>query len=94
MIRHISFDLWMTLLRSHPEAKMERAGFFNPARGFISILLLRQDADETLSDRIEEGERNGNGLQGTIARDIRIILPGGSRDQVGPVLNGVGEAGL
>lgn len=28
MIRHISFDLWLTLIQSHPEFKMKRAEYF------------------------------------------------------------------
>lgn len=28
MIKHISFDLWLTLIKSHPEFKMKRAEYF------------------------------------------------------------------
>jgi len=58
LIRHISFDLWLTLIKSHPEFKAERALFlqkeFNP-RGFSvrEIMEIVQKTDK-ISDRLNE----------------------------------------
>ena len=58
MIKHISFDLWLTLIKSHPEFKEQRAIFlrkeFNPfgysAKKIIEIV---QSVDK-VSDRLNE----------------------------------------
>lgn len=58
MIRHISFDLWLTLIKSHPEFKEKRAAFlqreFNPG-GFSvrEIMEIVQNTDK-VSDRLNE----------------------------------------
>ncbi len=58
MIKHISFDLWLTLIKSHPEFKEKRAGFlkkeFNPG-GFTvqEIMGIVQNTDK-VSDRLNE----------------------------------------
>ncbi len=55
--------------------------------------LLRQDADEALPGRAEDGERNGSRLHGAVAGDIRVRQPA-SRKQVRPALDGMGVTGL
>jgi len=58
LIKHISFDLWLTLIKSHPEFKEKRAEFlqkaFNPA-GFSvgQIMEIVQNTDK-VSDRLNE----------------------------------------
>jgi len=58
LIRHISFDLWLTLIKSHPEFKEKRAAFlqqeFNPL-GFSvrQIMEIVQNTDR-VSDRLNE----------------------------------------
>ena len=58
MIKHISFDLWLTLIKSHPEFKERRAKFlgkeFNP-HGYSTkeIMEIVQSVDK-VSDRLNE----------------------------------------
>ena len=58
MIKHISFDLWLTLIKSHPEFKERRAKFlrkdFNPF-GYSAkkIMEIVQSVDK-VSDRLNE----------------------------------------
>ena len=58
MIKHISFDLWLTLIKSHPEFKERRAIFlrneFNPF-GYSAnkIMEIVQSVDK-ISDRLNE----------------------------------------
>ena len=58
MIKHISFDLWFTLIKSHPEFKERRAKFlqkeFNPF-GYSAkkIMEIVQSVDK-VSDRLNE----------------------------------------
>jgi putative hydrolase of the HAD superfamily len=58
LIKHISFDLWLTLIKSHPEFKEKRAAFlereFNPG-GFSvrEIMEIVQNTDK-VSDRLNE----------------------------------------
>jgi putative hydrolase of the HAD superfamily len=58
LIKHISFDLWLTLIKSHPEFKKKRAQFlrkeFNPfAYSVMTIMEIVQTADK-VSDRLNE----------------------------------------
>jgi len=58
LIKHISFDLWLTLIKSHPEFKERRAKFlqkeFNPfGYSAIKIMEIVQSVDK-VSDRLNE----------------------------------------
>jgi len=58
LIKHISFDLWLTLIKSHPEFKKKRAQFlrkeFNPlGYSVMTIMEIVQTADK-VSDRLNE----------------------------------------
>jgi putative hydrolase of the HAD superfamily len=58
VIKHISFDLWLTLIKSHPEFKEKRAEFlkkeFNPNANSISeIKEIVQETDK-ICDRLNE----------------------------------------
>ena len=58
MIKHISFDLWLTLIKSHPQFKVRRAEYvkneFNPhGRPIEEILEIIQNTDK-VSDRLNE----------------------------------------
>ena len=58
MIKHISFDLWLTLIKSHPEFKERRAKFlkkeFNPFSYSVkTIMEIVQDTDK-VCDRLNE----------------------------------------
>ncbi len=58
MIKHISFDLWLTLIKSHPEFKQRRALFlsreYNPLNYTVSeIMHIIQQTDKTC-DRLNE----------------------------------------
>ena len=58
MIKHISFDLWLTLIKSHPEFKERRAKFlqkeFNPfGYSAKTIMEIVQSVDK-VSDRLNE----------------------------------------
>lgn len=74
MIKHISFDLWLTLIKSHPEFKERRAIFlrkeFNPF-GYSAkkIMVIVQSVDK-VSDRLNEI----NGKKVTTERMYRRIL--------------------
>jgi len=75
MIKHISFDLWLTLIKSHPEFKKQRADFlrkeFNP-HGFTlaDVIEIVQNTDK-FCDRINE--INGKKIQ-TELMYKRILL--------------------
>ena len=65
MIKHISFDLWLTLIKSHPEFKEKRAIFlkneFNPNSYSVKdIMQIVQSIDKTC-DKLNE--LNGNKIQ-------------------------------
>lgn len=65
MIKHISFDLWLTLIKSHPEFKEKRATFlkneFNPNSYSIKdIMLIVQSIDKTCDNL---NELNGKKIQ-------------------------------
>jgi putative hydrolase of the HAD superfamily len=83
MIKHISFDLWLTLIKSHPEFKKKRADFlrteFNPL-GFTleEVIEIVQKTDK-VSDRINE--INGKKLQ-TELMYKRILLKLGNRPEL------------
>jgi putative hydrolase of the HAD superfamily len=83
MIKHISFDLWLTLIKSHPEFKKKRADFlrkeFNPL-GFTleEVIEIVQNTDK-VSDRINE--INGKKLQ-TELMYKRILLKLGNRAEI------------
>ena len=58
MVRHISFDLWLTLIKSHPRFKEERAIFlkkeFNPCGYSVKeIIGIVQNTDK-VCDRLNE----------------------------------------
>lgn len=58
MIKHISFDLWLTLIKSHPEFKERRAKFlkkeFNPfGYSVMTIMEIVQTTDK-VCDRLNE----------------------------------------
>lgn len=58
MIKHISFDLWLTLIKSHPEFKEKRAIFlsreFNPLNYSVKeIMQIIQNTDKAC-DRLNE----------------------------------------
>jgi len=58
LIKHISFDLWLTLIKSHPEFKERRAKFlreeFNPlGHSAKEIMEIVQTVDK-VSDRLNE----------------------------------------
>jgi putative hydrolase of the HAD superfamily len=83
MIKHISFDLWLTLIKSHPEFKKHRADFlrkeFNP-RGFslTEVIEIVQKTDK-VSDRINE--INGKKLQTELMYN-RILLKLGNKPEM------------
>jgi putative hydrolase of the HAD superfamily len=83
MIKHISFDLWLTLIKSHPEYKKQRADFlrreFNP-HGFSlqEVIEIVQTTDK-VSDRINE--INGKKLQ-TELMYKRILLKLGNKPEL------------
>ncbi len=83
MINHISFDLWLTLIKSHPEFKKQRADFlrkeFNP-RGFTlaEVIEIVQKTDK-VSDRINE--INGKKLQTELMYN-RILLKLGNKPEM------------
>ncbi len=58
MIRHISFDLWLTLIKSHPEFKEKRAIFlqkeFNPRRFSVRDIMEIVQKTDKISDRLNE----------------------------------------
>ena len=65
MIKHISFDLWLTLIKSHPEFKEKRAEFlnkeFNPFGYSVKkIMEIVQNTDKAC-DRLNE--INGGKIQ-------------------------------
>ncbi len=58
MIKHISFDLWLTLIKSHPDFKLKRALFlekeFNPNRlSLIEVMDIVKNVDK-ICDRLNE----------------------------------------
>jgi putative hydrolase of the HAD superfamily len=83
MIKHISFDLWLTLIKSHPEFKKQRAEFlrkeFNP-RGFTlaEVVEIVQKTDK-VSDRFNE--INGKKLQTELMYN-RILLKLGNKPEM------------
>ena len=58
MIKHISFDLWLTLIKSHPEFKEKRAGFlkaaFNPGGFSVKEIMEIVQLTDKVSDRLNE----------------------------------------
>ena len=58
MIKHISFDLWLTLIKSHPEFKEKRARFlkneFNPKGLSVSEIMEIVQRTDIVSDRLNE----------------------------------------
>ena len=58
MIKHISFDLWLTLIKSHPEFKEKRAKFlkneFNPKGLSVSEIMGIVQKTDVVSDRLNE----------------------------------------
>jgi putative hydrolase of the HAD superfamily len=65
LIKHISFDLWLTLIKSHPEFKEGRAEFlkkeFNPnALSVRQIIEIVQNTDKVCDRR---NEMNGKKIQ-------------------------------
>ena len=83
MIKHISFDLWLTLIKSHPEFKQKRAEFlrknFNPlGYSFSEVNEIVQKTDK-VSDRINE--INGKKLK-TELMYKRILLKLGNRPEL------------
>ncbi|HEY3389145.1 MAG TPA: HAD family hydrolase, partial [Prolixibacteraceae bacterium] len=58
MIKHISFDLWLTLIRSHPDFKEKRAEFlsreFNPLGYSVKTIMDIVQSVDKVSDRLNE----------------------------------------
>ena len=58
MIKHISFDLWLTLIKSHPEFKEKRARFLknelNPKGLSVSEIMGIVQKTDIVSDRLNE----------------------------------------
>ena len=58
MIKHISFDLWLTLIKSHPEFKMKRAEYFckefNPLNFSSNEVLEIVKSTDKACDRLNE----------------------------------------
>ena len=58
MIKHISFDLWLTLIKSHPEFKEKRARFlhneFNPKGLTVGEIMGIVQRTDIVSDRLNE----------------------------------------
>ncbi len=58
MIKHISFDLWLTLIKSHPEFKEKRARFlkneFNPKGLSVGDIMGIVQKTDIVSDRLNE----------------------------------------
>lgn len=52
MIKHISFDLWMTLIQSHPEFKLRRAQLIIDMFGIKSCQALEMDAYVRKVDKV------------------------------------------
>lgn len=83
MIKHISFDLWLTLIKSHPQFKIKRAEFiskeFNPLGYSLSeVIEIIQNTDK-VTDRINE--INGKKLQ-TELMFKRILLKLGNKSEL------------
>lgn len=83
MIKHISFDLWLTLIKSHPEFKKKRANFlrkeFNPLGFSLEEVIEIVQKTDKVSDRINE--INGKKLQ-TELMYKRILLKLGNRPEL------------
>jgi len=83
MIKHISFDLWLTLIKSHPEYKKQRADFlrreFNPLGFSLQEVIEIVQKTDKVSDRINE--INGKKLQ-TELMYKRILLKLGNRPEL------------
>ena len=58
MIKHISFDLWLTLIKSHPEFKEKRAKLlnkeFNPKSLSVGEIMGIVQRTDLVSDRLNE----------------------------------------
>jgi putative hydrolase of the HAD superfamily len=58
LIKHISFDLWLTLIKSHPDFKERRAEYFKEKfnLGNLSVKYIMEVVQETdrVSDRMNE----------------------------------------
>jgi len=58
LIKHISFDLWLTLIRSHPDFKKRRAEFlcseYNPLDYSVSSIMEVVQTTDMVSDRLNE----------------------------------------
>lgn len=80
MIKHISFDLWLTLIKSHPEFKKQRAEFlrreFNPLDLSLAEVIEIVQKTDKVSDRINE--INGKKLQTELMYN-RILLKLGNK---------------
>lgn len=74
MIRHISFDLWLTLIKSHPEFKEQRAVFlhkeFNPQGFSVREIMDIVQYHDKICDRLNEI----NGKKVPAAQMYRRIL--------------------
>lgn len=83
MIKHISFDLWLTLIKSHPEFKKQRANFlrkeFNPLGYSLAEVFEIVQKTDKVSDRINE--INGRKLQTELMYN-RILLKLGNKPEV------------
>ena len=58
MIKHISFDLWLTLIKSHPDFKERRAEFlkkeFNPCGYSVKTIMEVVQNTDKVCDRLNE----------------------------------------
>ncbi len=58
MIKHISFDLWLTLIKSHPDFKERRAKFlgkeYNPFDYSVKTIMEIVQSVDKVSDRLNE----------------------------------------
>lgn len=82
MIKHISFDLWLTLIKSHPEFKKQRAHFFQKefnSSGFMlnEVMDIIQETD-LVTDRLNE--KNGKKVP-TELMYKRILLKLGMKSE-------------
>ncbi|UPK70823.1 HAD family hydrolase [Chitinophaga filiformis] len=69
--RHVSFDLWMTLIRSHPSFKTKRAGLF---RSFFSLEAYAPEKVEAVFRETDVLINNMNEITGRNVHTFEVYL--------------------
>ncbi|MBW8686517.1 HAD family hydrolase [Chitinophaga rhizophila] len=70
-IRHVSFDLWMTLIRSHPSFKTKRAALF---RSFFSLEAFPPEKVESVYREVDVLINNMNEITGRNVHTFEMYL--------------------